>query len=153
MGFGFLGCNPEQTWDSAADAPAVGTVAPVGDKEFVLVKAGAAITQYDCCIIRRTGEAMPATTTLADDSYPLCVPQVEIADDDYGWGLIKGAGKVNTDGAVANNSNLSTTAETGEVDDVDSAGRISGMQPTVAALAAADNVDMWCFHPRLDILA
>ena len=159
MAFTFMGCNPEETWADAALAPPVGTVGTKGDDEYVLVKAKGAITQYDCCIITGKGEADQATSALADDSYPLCVPQVAIADDNYGWGLIKGDGRVNAANSCAADTSLSTTANAGIVDDADTAGRISGMMLTSAQVAdrTAQGANlwapMWCFNPRLDILA
>ena len=153
MSYGFLGCNPEETWDDEALAPAVGTVGPVGDKEFVLVKAGAAIGQYDACVLRREGEAVGVTSAIADQSYPLGVPQVAIANGSFGWAQIKGAGRVNVEASCAADAPLSTTATAGRLDDADAAGRIGGMMLTAARDATAGDAPMWCFDPRLDILA
>lgn len=153
MSFGFLGCNPEQTWANRHDAPEVGTTGGVGEAEYVVVRADGAIDAGEACIIHKTGEAQPVTTTIADDSYPLCIPQVDIGDNEYGWGLVKGAGQLQVGASCAANTSLATTATAGQLDDADTAGRVGGLQLTSARSSSAGLAPCWAYHPRLDILA
>ena len=152
MGFGFLGCNPDQTWDDAALAPRVGTRGTAGDKEFVLVQAAADIAKGNCCIITKRGEAQGVTTALADDSYPLCFPQTAISEDSYGWGQVKGDGEFRVGANCAADVSLATTINPGRLDDAETVGRISGAMLTAARAAGVGLAPGWCYEPRLDIL-
>ena len=153
MAFGFLGCNPEQTWDKASDAPALGTTSVAGDNTYVLVQADGDVSAGAFCIVTKHFEVDEATTTLADDSYPCCIPQVAIDDDEFGWGLIEGTGMVEVNTNCAADVSLATTGTAGRIDDADTAGRLSGIMLTTARGGSAGLAPMSCFRPRLDILA
>ncbi len=151
MSFAFLGCNPQQVDDTAKQV--LGTEALAGDSTYVYIRAKGAVSKGAACIITDEFDADEVTTALADDSYPMCIPQTAIADDKFGWGLIIGKGELEVGNACAANTSLSTTTTAGRLDDADSAGRVSGLMTTVAATSAGELVGCNAYRPRLDILA
>ena len=146
----FLGCNPNETFESASDLPLpLGTRATSGTGEYVLIQAQGAITQYDLCAIVAGYEADPLNTTGAAGKSNACIPQVAIADNHYGWGLVTGKGKVRAAASCAANVALYTTGTAGVVDDTSTSGIISGLVLTEAAPAGGGDMD--CIASNLTI--
>lgn len=114
---------------------------------WMLVKAGSAIAQYDLCTI--TDAAIPiaasaTTTTIAGPPGMLGIAQVAIASGSYGW-LWRGPGggvgrgiKCNLAASCAADVLLFTTATPGVVDDapVDES-VVSGLRSTATITTAA----------------
>ena len=120
MALAALGCNPEQTWTEAdgTDGPGIGLGAlgysPDGGI-YLCVQAKAAVSQYAACILQDTFRANPLTTTNGDIGGTICIPQVALANHSYGWGLVAGKGRVNTDGTGAANESMGTSATAGQI--------------------------------------
>ena len=135
----FLGCNPNETFESASDLPLpLGTRATSGTGEYVLIQAQGAVTQYALCVILAGYEAAQATTTNVANNSNACIPQVALADNHYGWGLVSGKGKVRGAASCAANAALYTTATAGVVDDASTNGGVSGLVLTETLTDAAD---------------
>ena len=60
----------------------------------------------------------------------ICIPQVAIADDDYGWGLVDGTGRSRTGGAVTAGSTLGSSSTGGELVNGSTSNRINGILAT-----------------------
>ena len=120
MSLAALGCDPEQTWTEAdgTDGPGIGLgtigYSPDGGM-YLCVQAKAAISQYDACVLQDTFRANPLTTTNGDIGATVCFPQVAMANHSYGWGLVAGKGRVNTDGTGAANESMGTSGTAGQI--------------------------------------
>lgn len=118
MSFGFLGCNPEQTWAKESEAPRVGTRGQGGGGEYILLQAGEAIGAHDVCVIAADGDMEKITKAKYDATKErLVVPQTAIASGSYGWGLIEGQGMINALPSCAADAQLYTSATAGALDD------------------------------------
>lgn len=95
-----------------------------GEQEYVFVynDSGATLSKYRFCKFK-SGSSLSVLVTADGDqnSFVAGVPQVDIADGEYGWALRKGDGLVQSDAAVAANVPLvlesSGTSVAGRVDD------------------------------------
>ena len=109
------GCNPTETWtktdgtEGPGMAPGALGYSPDGAM-FLCVKAKAAIAQYDLCRLEDGFEANKVTNT-DPAGVILCIPQVAIADNAYGWALVAGAGRVKSGGSVGANAGLKVGAD------------------------------------------
>ena len=162
MSLAALGCNPSQTGDSLADVgghnPGTLAYSPDGGL-YMLVKAQGAITAGALCkIVRSSGEteieAQELNTAGATHGFSLCIPQVAIADNAYGWALVFGHGTVEAGAVAVSAEELSTTTTLGRVDDTDSNGRIGGLMPlNRAAVTAGNQLAIFATWPHLDLVA
>ena len=152
MAFTFTGCNPEQTWADASEAPRVGTTGVAGGNTYILVKADGAVSAGAFCIIHKNFEADEATTTIADDPYPCAIPQVAIPNNNFGWGLIEGNGQVEAGANCGADTSLFTTGTAGRVDDTETVGRLSGIMLTTARGTGNGLAPCSVFRPRIDII-
>ena len=120
MALAALGCNPTATGDSLDDigGVALGTLAfsPAGGM-YIAVKADGAIAQYDACVMEGGYAIDQLNAGAADIGNVICIPQVAIADDEYGWALIFGTGTARAGAAVAVGGQVSAHATDGRLDD------------------------------------
>ncbi len=182
MSFGFMGCRPSQTWEPEArvipdpddsnstitvrvapEAPKVGTIGQAGSDQYQVVQAAEAITAFACCFITGEGKIRELSTQDIDpEAFPLCIPQVALAEHEIGWGLVEGTGKVLALVNAAANAQLYTTtnqggsAVPGALDDTATVGAIVGIQLTAAAPAAfpADHdggIACWVSRPHVTL--
>ena len=117
MSFGFLGCNPIETWNLAQDAPQLGTIGQAKGMVYVLVQANGAVAQGSLCTLDNGFEATEATKANVDIGHTLSVAQVAIPDDHYGWVLVLGDGIIRAGANVASAASIYTTSTAGRVDD------------------------------------
>lgn len=85
--------------------------------QYQLVHAAEAITQYAAVSIDEAYEASMITDTLAKTGFGVGVAQYALANDDYGWVLIKGQGTVLVLASCAADVGLYTSASAGYLDD------------------------------------
>ena len=165
MSLAALGCNPSFTWtvnsagvaggDNPDHAQAVGTLAfsPSGGM-YVCIKAMGTLAKGAFTLLKGRFEAQPASTARATHAFSCAIPQIAIADNDYGWGLVWGEGDVIGGQIAANASELSTSGTAGRVDDSDTAGRIGGLIPLNAAqTSSGDLCPIAAQWPRINIVA
>jgi hypothetical protein len=77
-----------------------------GDRTMIFVKADAAITIYDCCIIKAptattSFEVIQSDATADSHFHVVGVAQVAIAEDSYGWIVSQGECVVNAAAGLA----------------------------------------------------
>ena len=162
MSLAALGCNPEDTGASLDDVgghqPGTLAFSPDGGL-YCLFQAGEAIAQYDTCLVYGAWRVRPLD--VADDhsaSTMLCIPQVEVANAHYAWGLVFGNGTASASADMA----ASVTQLFPSTDEGRLAGTINGtddlhacgLQKTAGAVdASADRAFsvavMW---PHLDLI-
>ena len=103
MSLAALGCNPEHKGATLADigGAALGTLAysPPGGL-YIAIRAAGAIGQYDPCFMEGGYDIDQVATGATHVGKPVCIPQVALADNEYGWALIAGDGLCQTDGAL-----------------------------------------------------
>jgi len=75
---------------------------------WMYVKAGSAITKYDCVAINSSFSAVPATSTLAGQGITPGFAQVAFANAEYGWVALRGASglKIRTAASTVKDSKL-----------------------------------------------
>ena len=113
-----LGCNPEATGASLDDlgGASLGTLGYSSDGGiYMCIRAKGDVAQYAGCVLQDSFQANQVTTTYGDIGATICIPQVAIADDDYGWGLVAGKGRVHTDGTGTANESMGTSATAGQI--------------------------------------
>ena len=138
-----LGCDPGAKWTVDSDgkiagddptvAVAAGTLAysPNGGL-YVCIQADGAVGQYQACQIYGNWQAAAITTTNGTEAVKICIPQVALANNEYGWGLVWGNGQLEVGANCAANAQLYTTGNGGRLDDGATAIHISGAQLTAA---------------------
>ena len=141
MSLAALGCNPEASGHSIDDlgGAALGQLgfSPAGGM-YVAIRAGAAISQYEACFIGANMDAIPNAQIVNRRGVPVCVPQVALENNEYGWALVYGIGRVRTDGGVAAASGFGLSSTNEELDSASAAAEtIAGM----VALKADDAND------------
>lgn len=139
----------------AVDLTSTGTSATAGFPEWPLgyqattkdgavyryIHAAGAITQYYAVYIDESFEAAPITTTLSG-SEPQAVgiaDQVAIADNAYGFVLVKGPGSVQVAVGCSINTKLYTHTTAGYVIGTSTGDLISGLQITTAPAGVSTN--------------
>ena len=137
MSLAALGCNPEASGPSIDDigGAALGQLGfSASGGMYVAIRAGAAISKYEACFIGAGMDAIPNAQISSRRGVPVCVPQVALANNEYGWALVYGIGRVRTDGSVAAADGFGLSGTNDEELDTASAGAetIAGM----VALAA-----------------
>ena len=102
-----------------------------GSQEYVYMQAQGTVAVGAVCIIDRGGQAVPLTTSRAttNDGAGLCVAQVAVADDSYGWFQIYGpAAAIGISATVTEGSALYATTTAGRITDADSTGNVYGIR-------------------------
>ena len=160
-----MGCNPAFTWtvdslgavggDNPDHAQRLGTLGfSPGGGMYVAVKAMGAVAKGGFCLLKERFEVQAATTSLATHAFSCAIPQVALADDEYGWALVWGDGDVIGLAIAANAQELSTSGTAGSVDDGDTAGRIGGLVPLNSALTTTgDLLPIAAQWPRINIIS
>lgn len=130
MSLAALGCNPEHKWtvtgtganqkfagSNPTSAAEPGTLAYSPDGGlYMCVRAKGAVVQYAACVLEDAWEAVEITNT-SDNGAIVVVPQVALADDEYGWGLIHGSGQVLVLANALANATLGASATANHLDD------------------------------------
>ena len=137
MSLAALGCNPEDTGASLDDVgghqPGTLAFSPDGGL-YCLIQASEACAQYDTCFIHGNWQVGPYDNATSDEGnrpLKLCIPQVELANAAYGWGLVFGNGFAIADADidVSMGTDLYGTGDEGKLTATPAAtGHISGMQ-------------------------
>lgn len=128
---------------------------PEGDKEFIYVQAGEAITArgYVCLIDSAFVAEMVDTTSTAPGAgagRPVGVALAAIAANGYGWLQVLGKGPVRTLANAALGTELTCSATPGAVDDATTSGLevIAGLSlGTATGGSAATNEDGYLNYP------
>ena len=147
-----LGCDPTATGDDidVLGGASLGTIGYSNDGGlYMAIKAQGAISQYELCFIAAGFEAIPKGTNATAYGRPCCIPQLDISDDEYGWGLVAGAGRVRTDGGVANNNGFQLDTTNEELDTA-----AAGGDPVIVGMVAtgadgANDGPMICMFPSV----
>lgn len=119
MALAAFGCDPTQKGKKLSDigGAALGQLAfSTENGIYMAIRANGSVAQYETCFINAGFDATPNATTNRNRGVPICIPQVALSDDDYGWGLVYGVGRVRTDGAVTSNSGLALSSTDQELD-------------------------------------
>jgi hypothetical protein len=125
-----IGVNLTQTI-AAAELQSSGRGFGLGDrytdhdgKEWVFVRASAAVAQFDSVTYDETYGTVVAPLSTANDARGDLVgaAPVAIAAGDYGWLQVRGPCSVNVKASCAANVRLNTTASAGLLDDDGTAG-------------------------------
>lgn len=114
-----LGCDPTAKGQSIDDigGAALGSIGYSEDgRLWIAVQANGAVSQYELCFLGGGFQATPKGTNVTGYGRPCAVPQQAFADNDYGWMLIAGEGRVRTDGSVASGDGLELNATDEELD-------------------------------------
>jgi hypothetical protein len=115
-----IGANPALTPPTNVSGHAVGTrYVDHRGYEYIYVKAGEAIAQYDWAAVNEAGTAFEGTKALAEDHAIIAVAQVAFANNDFGWMMTSGVGSVNALTSCAADTQLYTSATAGHLDDAD----------------------------------
>lgn len=141
---GKIGVNLSKTYAGTTtdgqNAPmALGTrVTATDGSVWVLVQAGAAITQYSWVAIDENFQAVMGTKALADVGHAVGFAQVGFSDNDFGWVAVHAPGNISVRllASCAADVQLYTSGTPGALDDT------SGSQTLirgVVAVAAATN--------------
>ena len=154
-----MGCDPNQKWTKAdgSDGPGVGVGALAYSPRnglFVCVQANEAIAQYASSLI--TGNWRLREHDLTDDaaiSGALCFPQIALADDDYGWGLVWGNGFGIAAVAITAGATLYANTTEGRLSDTAAALHLHGVHAIAAAAAAGDTFAIAVQWPAVDLIA
>ena len=128
-----------------------------GDKEYVYVNAGEAITGlgYLCVIDSNFVAQMVDTTSSAPGAgagKPVGAAQAAIASGGYGWLQIHGKGSLRTLASAAVGTELTSSATPGAVDDATTAGLevINGLSLGTASGGSAEtNDDAYFTYPHV----
>jgi hypothetical protein len=93
---------------------------------YIYVKAAVANAAYEACLIDENYYTTPATTTTSAPGTgagkAVCVPQIALTINYYGWALIKGTGTLLGAASCVKYTELNTTATSGVLDDDATAG-------------------------------
>lgn len=137
------GLNTSSTFTSTTDGKsfAPGTrVTDRGEKVYVLVKASAAIAQYDVVTVDETYITTVAPLSTSNDARGdiVGVAPVAIASGEYGWVQIYGPCTMNVLASCAANVRINTTATGGSLDDDGTVGsmQVEGIYLTAARAAS-----------------
>lgn len=127
--------------------PTTNPVAALGEtkmgldrNQYIYVRAAEAITAFSLCLIADSGAGTVTMSTGGASTVPraYCVPQVAMANGEYGWAVRMGENfTIRTGAACAANVKVYTHATAGTIDDVSTTQTlIQGLQLTVAAGSA-----------------
>ena len=151
MSLAALGCDPTATGDSLSDIGdvALGTLgySPAGGL-YIAVQADGAIAAAEICTLEPNFEIDQGDENTVVGA-TLCIPQVAIADDAYGWALIFGSGKVQATNAAITASIYARLGDAGEVSTGDGTDSIAGMLlPADAGTTDGRLVDCMVIFPK-----
>ncbi len=139
-----IGFNPEQVDTALTGGKTFGLGDAAQDhagKEYVYVKASAAISQYDVVTYDETYNTTvaPVTTTNGVRGDKLGVAPVAIASGSYGWLQIYGPCVINVAASCVPNVELTLTSVAGVLDDATTASLdvADGIVTTAASASAA----------------
>ena len=151
MSLAALGCNPEDHGANLSDigGHALGTLAfsPAGGI-YVAIRANGAITANVACALSPSFDV--ATVNTGDpQGTSYCVPQVGLADNDYGWALIAGRGQVRTTGAVTEADGRAASIQAnGVMEDRDGTDDIAGFLLTANTATGTRNNGCFLMFPK-----
>ena len=145
MSLAALGCDPTLTTSDAEFE--LGTLGYSSDGGiYVYVKAQGAIEQWGACIIRARFQALPVTTSNGTAGGNIVIPQVAIPDDDYGWAMVQGTGRVRTDGSGTASEAMGTHTVAGELQGT-TTNLVAGI--ILTANDTANDGPMICMFPKI----
>lgn len=153
MSLAALGCNPQHKGTSLADIGNVrlGTLAYSPDGGlYMAVRARGAVTAYTACTIRSNLDVAHCDSGDDDVGWSYCIPQVALADDEYGWGLVFGHGlvRVSAHATTAGESQSASIQADGLLEDADGTDDIAGIMLAVNASTAARNNECFVMFPK-----
>lgn len=139
-----VGANLDSTFTSTTDGKsiAVGTrFTDRAEKVYVMVKASAAIAQYDVVTFDETYNTTVAPLSTSNDARGdmVGVAPVAVASGEYGWVQIYGPCTMNVLASCAANVRLNTTATGGSLDDDGAVGSVQVEGVYLTAARAASN--------------
>ncbi len=105
-------------------------------KEYVFVKASAAITQYFTVWIKSSFSAVHGTLALGASGGEFAVAPVAVTLDGYGWMQTMGTGIVKCIGGNAANASLYMSGTAGHIDDATLSVHVMGITLTSAAASS-----------------
>ncbi len=120
---GNIGAKFDAVYTSLVDGKShvLGTMVDANDgSKYMLVQAGATITQHDCVAVTALGTALAITTELATTGQTIGLAPVGAASADFFWARVGGRmtdAKVRTLAACAGSVALYTSATAGVLDD------------------------------------
>ena len=123
--FAATGCNPNETWTKTdgTEGPgvSVGTLAysPDGGM-YVCIKADGAIGAGEACYVKNSSweiDEVASGGSQFETGQTICFPQVALADNEYGWGLVYGEGEFHVAASCAANVALYSSGTAGRMDD------------------------------------
>ena len=148
--WGAMGCNPQEPGSSleAIGGFALGSLihSPDGNV-YICVQADGAIAQYDLCALEAGFQIDQAGTGDAAGSQ-YCIPQVAMSNNQYGWALICGSGRVKASGAAVTNSNFGTIAGAGTVSTGSTTDTVAGLSYPADSGTAARNIACHVMFPK-----
>ena len=113
---------------------------------YVYVRAQGAIVQWGACIVRVRWDALQVTTSNGTAGGNIVIPQFAIPDDDYGWAMVQGTGRVRTDGTGTASEALGTHTIAGELQGT-TTNLVAGIILTAAD--SANDGPMICMFPKI----
>jgi hypothetical protein len=115
---GVLGVNLGATAAAAEHTPGEVTLGANGS-QWIYVKAGGAIAQYDYVCIDEAFTALAGTKANVDAGHAIGFAQAAFASGEYGWVALQGRGtvKVNVLASCAADAALYSSATAGKLDD------------------------------------
>lgn len=124
-------------------------------KEYVYVKASAAIAQYDVVTYDETYNTTVAPLSTSNDAVgdKVGVAPAAFASGDYGWLQIYGVATINVKASCAANVKLNTTATAGSLDDdaTSTAKTVLGLYLTTARAASDGSAAGVLNYPFIDV--
>jgi hypothetical protein len=130
-----INVNPAEKW-TASDGAGFGARQLGADDKgnvYIAGQAAGAIGQYDFVAVDHVGQIRKKNDTAeADMGRTLGSMAIALADNEWGWVLACGVGRVNVVTAAAANVMLYTTATDGRLDDTAANQKILGIQLTTA---------------------
>jgi hypothetical protein len=151
IGVNFTKLTAGTTTDGAGAPMLLGTrVSGTDGSEWVLVQAGAAITQYSWVAIDENYQAVMGTKALADVGHQVGFAQVAFADNDFGWVAVHAPGNISVRllASAAADVQLYTSGTSGALDDTSASQTlIRGVVAVVAASATASTREAIAIYP------
>ena len=160
-GLAALGCNPQHKWTITG----VGQAAKVGGENpqnavrlgtlgyspdgglYRCVQAAAAIDQY-ALVAFQPGYRVELATNTQEAGQSYGVPQVALANGEYGWALVDGEGRINvTNAAVAASNYASVSGTNGRVVAGASANNVAGIIMAADAGTATRSIPCQVMFP------
>lgn len=140
------------TTDGAGAPHALGTRVTASDgSAWLMVQAGAAITQYSWVAIDENFQAVMGTKALADAGHQVGFAQVAFTDNDFGWVCVHGPGNINVRAlaSCAADVQLYTSGTAGALDDTSASQTlIRGVVLVAAATNTASTRECIAVYPN-----